>query len=153
MERVALHAGNAAAKRPRRQTPSVAVDTKRMPAKKIMRLIFERDGWRCRYCGCAVIAKEARNVFRERFPGEARKGNTNEDNHFGLATLSATLDHVLPFKRGGDNDHSNLVTACGPCQFGRGQFLLEEVQLQDPRLRPPAQGNWDGLMRLYRAPR
>lgn len=101
-------------------TPLVLEGIKRMPSKLIEREVYNRDGWRCRYCGSRVISKEARDVFRKYFPVEARKGKTNEDNHFGLATLSASLDHIVPYKRGGSNEMDNLVTACGPCQFGRG---------------------------------
>ena len=131
-----------------RFTPNTIEGIKRMPSKSIERQIYHRDGWHCRYCGSRVISKEARNIFQGHFPTEARKGRTNQENHFGLATLSATLDHVLPHKRGGNNETENLVTACGPCQFGRGVWLLEEVQVEDPRNRPPIIDEWDGLTRL-----
>lgn len=129
-------------------TPYVIKDIKRMPQKSVEREVYKRDGWRCRFCNCKVIIKEARDVFRKYFPIEARKGKTNEDNHFGLATLTATLDHIVPHKRGGSNEPENLVTACGPCQFGRGQWLIEEVELEDPRTRPVRKDAWDGLTRL-----
>ena len=129
-------------------TPTTIRGVKRMPSKIIERQIYKRDGWHCRYCESRVISKEARNIFRRYFPVVARKGRTNEDNHFGLATLSATLDHLVPHKRGGSNEPENLVTACGPCQFGRGVWLLEEVQIEDPRNRSPILDGWDGLTRL-----
>ncbi len=129
-------------------TPTTIRGIKRMPSKIIERQIYKRDGWHCRYCESRVISKEARNIFRRYFPVVARKGRTNEDNHFGLATLSATLDHLVPHKRGGSNEPENLVTACGPCQFGRGVWLLEEVQIEDPRNRSPILDGWDGLTRL-----
>lgn len=129
-------------------TSEVIKGIKRMPPKKRERDIYKRDGWRCRYCESRVIVKEARDIFRKYFPDEVRKGSTNEDNHFGLATLTATLDHIVPYKRGGNNNPDNLVTACGPCQFGRGWWLLEEVELKDPRLYAPKKDDWDGLTRL-----
>jgi len=49
---------------------------------------------------------------------------------------------------GGTNDEGNLVTACWPCQFGRGAWSLEEVGLLDPRLRAPIKDGQDGLTRL-----
>jgi hypothetical protein len=55
---------------------------------------------------------------------------------------------VLPFRRGGSNDLDNLVTACGPCQYGRGHWLLQECDLEDPRSYPPVKDGWDGLTRL-----
>jgi 5-methylcytosine-specific restriction endonuclease McrA len=30
-----------------------------------------------------------------------------------------TLDHVVPRSEGGSNEASNLVTACGKCNYGR----------------------------------
>lgn len=47
-------------------------------------------------------------------------------------------------------DEPNLVTACNACQFGRGQWTLEEVGFFDPREYPPFLDEWDGLTRLSR---
>jgi hypothetical protein len=56
--------------------------------------IFERDGFRCVYCG-------------EQFP-----------------SAELTLDHVQPRVRGGDRSEGNLVTACGGCNTLKGQRRL-----------------------------
>ena len=120
----------------------------RMPNAVETRHIYLRDGYRCRFCEAHVIVKEARKVFEKAFPLAARKGKSNEDNHFGLSTLTASIDHVVPFRRGGTNDPLNLVTACGPCQYGRNRWTLDEVQIEDPRNFPPIVDSWDGLTRL-----
>ncbi len=120
----------------------------RMPNKVVQLEVFARDGWRCRYCSSRVILKDARDRFIHAHPSAARWGRTNDEKHFGLSTLSASIDHVLPFKRGGSNEPANLVTACWPCQFGRNQWLLAEVEIADPRDYPPLTGEWDGLSRL-----
>lgn len=120
----------------------------RMPSATETRYVYLRDGYRCRFCEARVVVKEAKKIFEKAFPVAARKGNTNEANHFGLATLTASIDHLVPFRRGGTNDPHNLVTACGPCQYGRNQWTLEEVQIEDPRTYQPIVDNWDGLMRL-----
>ena len=52
--------------------------------------IFERDGYKCHYC-----AKQ-------------------------LTRFSATLDHIQPVSKGGDNSYDNLVTACLHCNAERG---------------------------------
>lgn len=83
-------------------------------------------------------------------PGGCTLGPKERGPAQRLLVLKASLDHILPHSRGGDNDPSNLVTACYPCQFGRSSWTLEEVGLTDPRLRPPVVDNWDGLMRLAR---
>lgn len=120
----------------------------RMPSKKVELDIFKRDGWHCRFCESPVIFKEARKHLNNLFPRAARWGRVNKDKHLGLAVLESTLDHLLPHSRGGDHSEINLVTACGPCQFGRGSWTLEEVGLENPMLRPPIHNDWDGLMRL-----
>jgi len=60
------------------------------------RRIFERDDFRCVYCG-------------ERFAPE-----------------QLTIDHVEPRVRGGDRSDGNLVTACGACNTLKGHRRLSE---------------------------
>lgn len=39
---------------------------------------------------------------------------------------ATTVDHVIPRSRGGSDDDSNLLPACGPCNEGkRSRELLE----------------------------
>lgn len=56
--------------------------------------IFERDEFRCVYCG-------------EQFPAD-----------------ELTLDHVQPRVRGGDRSEGNLVTACKACNTLKGHHRL-----------------------------
>ena len=58
--------------------------------------VFERDDFRCVYCG-------------EQFPAE-----------------ELTLDHVQPRVRGGDRSEGNLVTACKACNTLKGHRRLSE---------------------------
>ena len=120
----------------------------RMPPAGRERAIYARDGWRCRYCGVRIIERAARTRLHRLIPEVARWGTRNADKHSALAALSASLDHVVPHSRGGSNEESNLVTACNACQFGRGQWTLEEVGFIDPREFKPALDAWDGLTRL-----
>ena len=120
----------------------------RMPGAVVTRQVFARDGYRCRFCGSRVILKQAREKFSEALPEAARWGSTRDERHCGLATLLASIDHILPYKRGGNHEPSNLVTACTPCQFGRNRWTLEEVEIEDPRNYPPIVDDWDGLSRL-----
>lgn len=57
-------------------------------------------------------------------------------------------DHVLPHARGGNNDLSNVVITCAPCNFGRMDKLMEEIGVIDPRTRKAVDTDWDGLERL-----
>ena len=44
-----------------------------------------------------------------------------------------------------DSTPSNLVTACGVCQYNKGSCTIDELCLADPRDRPPAIDEWRGL--------
>jgi 5-methylcytosine-specific restriction endonuclease McrA len=121
-----------------------------MPTISEQMKVMLRDGYRCRFCESRVIIKDAHRIFTQLLPKQARTGSTNEENHFGLATLTASIDHLIPYSRGGTNHEENLVTACGPCQFGRNQWTLEEVQIENPLNYPPRVDEWDGLTRLLK---
>jgi hypothetical protein len=57
-------------------------------------------------------------------------------------------DHVGSRRDGGPDSLENLVTACWSCQFGKWGYSLEEIGVDDPRLRPPELSDWDGLISL-----
>ena len=63
--------------------------------------IFERDEWRCAYCG-------------QQF-----------------AATALTIDHVQPQARGGDNSGGNVVTACSACNLRKGDRRLAEFLLDE----------------------
>lgn len=120
----------------------------RMPSKSDQRAVMVRDGYRCRFCESRVILSAAHRIFADALPKQARLGKTNDSTHFGLSTLTASIDHLVPYARGGGNDPSNLVTACGPCQYGRFSWTLEEVEIENPWNYPAIVDGWDGLSRL-----
>ena len=59
--------------------------------------IFERDGYKCHYC-----KKQ-------------------------LTRFSATLDHIQPVSKGGDNSYDNLITACLHCNSERGNKPVMDI--------------------------
>ena len=59
--------------------------------------LFERDEYKCRYC-------------------------TKQ-----LTRFTATLDHIQPVSKGGDNSFDNLVTACLHCNSQRGNRPVMEI--------------------------
>ena len=65
--------------------------------KRVRMEVFKRDEFTCQYCGATPP-----NVVLE-------------------------IDHVLPIAKGGTNDELNLVTACEPCNSGKGAVLLTKV--------------------------
>lgn len=56
--------------------------------------VLKRDGFQCQYCGKKAPEVELR------------------------------VDHRLPVAHNGTNDFSNLVTACHPCNAGKGKMIL-----------------------------
>jgi len=73
--------------------------------------LFARDGYRCQYC--------------HRPPSELR---TRE---------CLTRDHIVPMSRGGDNDWTNVVTACSTCNTRKGNRLPNECGMSP--LVPPTE--------------
>ena len=113
-----------------------------------IRGLFERDGWKCRFCGICVIEARVRDKLRRELPDAARWGPKNVDQHAGLFIHMGSHDHVLPWSHGGSNEIENLVIGCWTCQFSRGNELLEDVRVVDPRSREPVRDEWDGLRRI-----
>jgi len=62
--------------------------------------LFERDSWRCQYCG------------------ERVRSNT------------ATLDHIVPVSKGGRDDPENLATTCLMCNSIKSGRTYEEAAPQ-----------------------
>lgn len=73
-------------------------------SKSVRFEVFKRDGFQCQYCG----AKAPEAVLH--------------------------VDHVKPVAEGGTNDLLNLVTACQPCNLGKGaRELSDDSALQKQR--------------------
>lgn len=68
--------------------------------------VFERDGYKCHYC-----SKQ-------------------------LTRFSATLDHIQPVSKGGDNSIGNLVTSCLHCNAERGNKPVMDYVTQTNRDEP-----------------
>mgnify|MGYP003578968373 CR=1 FL=1 len=62
--------------------------------------LFARDRYRCQYCGKSTAELKPRQ--------------------------SLTRDHLIPLSRGGDNEWTNVVTACSTCNTRKGNHLPEE---------------------------
>jgi HNH endonuclease len=117
----------------------------RMPSTAQKRQLHLRDGFHCRFCGLPVIRKEVRIFLHKYYPSELPWGRTNASQHAAFQVLWAQYDHILPHARGGTNGMDNMIITCAACNFGRMNYTLEEVGLNDPRLREPIKSNWNGL--------
>lgn len=121
----------------------------RMPRKEHRLDIIARDGYNCRFCGIPVIPREVRDALSNAYPEAKLWGSRNGDQHAALQCLWLQFDHIVPHCRGGENTPDNVVVTCAPCNYGRGNWLLEEVGLIDPRERTVYKTNWDGLIRIF----
>lgn len=128
--------------------PSEARAIPRMPTKKQLLFLIERDGFHCRFCGIPLVRSETRALIRSAYPEALRWGNRNADQHAGFQVMWLTYDHLLPHSRGGTSQPDNMLITCLPCNGGRSELTLDEVGLLDPRLREPIRSTWDGLERF-----
>ena len=106
----------------------------RMPTTREKHQLLNRDGYHCRFCGIPVIRSEIRQHFVKAFPSIEIWGRTSDKQHAAFQTMWVQYDHILPHARGGGNELSNLVIACAPCNYGRMNYTLAEVNLTDPSI-------------------
>lgn len=117
-------------------------------SKSVLKMLLERDGFNCRFCGIPVVRPETRSLIRRAYPKALRWGDRNNEQHAGFQAMWLQPDHIIPHARGGTNELSNMIVTCAPCNCGRSNLTLEEVGLVDPRLRAPVHSAWDGLERF-----
>ena len=120
------------------------------PVRSVTRFepaVMSRDGYRCRYCGMRVLPKATLRRFRDAVRAKvfATLG-TNRERHGIRMAFSATVDHVVPHSRGGRTVLDNLVTACWACNYGKSNYTLAELGMDDPRDRAPELTGWQGLL-------
>jgi 5-methylcytosine-specific restriction endonuclease McrA len=112
----------------------------------IEKKVFLRDSYRCRYCGQRIISKEVFKEFSRLVGPEmfsvARKNSLRNGLTLGLRGVG---DHVDPYSLGGQTDTENLVTSCYSCNFGKAGYTLDQLGIEDPRLREPIADGWLGL--------
>jgi hypothetical protein len=120
----------------------------RMPTAAQKAELLRRDGYHCRFCGTPVIRTEIRKRIHAAYPEALPWGRKNIDQHAAFQAMWVQYDHVVPHSGSGTNDLDNIVITCGPCNFGRMHYSLEDVGLIDPRGREPIRSSWDGLERF-----
>lgn len=69
------------------------------PPRFQKRVLFNRDGWSCQYCGVS------------------------------LNYHSMSIDHVLPISRGGKTSWKNCVASCVSCNSKKGNKTPEEARM------------------------
>jgi len=99
---------------------------------KFERFLYERDNYRCRYCDSEVIPKKVFKALQGLLGEEALplKG-TNAGRSGYYLMFCATLDHVIPHSLGGPTIEANLVTCCWSCNYGKSDYTLEQLGLDN----------------------
>lgn len=120
-------------------------DIKRMPTREEEVFLTNRDGFFCRFCGIPLIRKEIRVWLNKRYPTAVSWGRKNENQHAAFQAMWLQFDHIIPHARGGKTDLDNVVICCAPCNYGRMNFLLEEVEIQLKPISIQQINTWDGL--------
>jgi len=118
----------------------------RMPNAKEKDQLLERDGYICSFCNIPLISGRVRKAMNREYPSAARWGRKNKEQHSALQAMWLQFDHVLPHSRGGDNSLDNILVTCAPCNYGRMDYTLDELNLEDPRSRKRISSNWTGLV-------
>jgi DNA-directed RNA polymerase subunit RPC12/RpoP len=112
--------------------------------------VYERDGYKCRYCGLKVIAKQTLVAF-EKTVGtvEFRTVGRNIEQHGIVHAFKPVADHVFPHRLGGRTNLDNLITSCPACNYGKAHYSIEQLGIEDPRTRPAQPtADWNGLISL-----
>lgn len=74
--------------------------------------VFRRDGWRCQLCG----RKVKRTSVRSKATGR-------------LHPRTASLDHIVPLRRGGPHEEANCQCACLSCNVRKNARLIGQLRL------------------------
>lgn len=122
----------------------------RMPNKQLAAELLKRDGYNCRLCGIPVIRKEVRVFLNKLYPNALKWGKTNYEQHAAFQAMWVQYDHIIPHARGGQTNLENMIITCGPCNYGRMNFRMEEIGLAMPDLSLSNTSDWDGLERLLK---
>jgi len=120
----------------------------RMPDKQGKKALLDRDGHYCKFCGIPVIRMEIRQTIKKFCPGVLQWGRKEVDQHAAFQAMWVQYDHVIPHARGGLTNLENMVITCAPCNYGRMNYLIEEVGLAYPNSRGDTNFLWDGLERI-----
>jgi 5-methylcytosine-specific restriction endonuclease McrA len=84
-----------------------------VPYKHVSRkAIFRRDGWRCQLCGRKVkrVSKRSKSTGR-------------------LHPRTASLDHIVPLRRGGPHEDANCQCACLECNVRKNARMIGQRRL------------------------
>ena len=99
--------------------------------------VYQRDGYRCGYCGIRVIDTKAL-LKMEKIVGKKyfKVKGKNHERHGVALVLRATIDHIKPLSRGGRTRMGNLITSCWSCNYGKLNATLKQLGISNPLKKP-----------------
>lgn len=119
-------------------------------SKRTQMLIYQRDGWCCRYCGTEVFLSPALKALESVSPGFGyyhRNGHSEKMTRLFFEKC-ASVDHINPVVLGGTNDVVNLVTACWLCNLTKNSNPPAPWIEKMEAARPKTSANWDGFVSI-----
>lgn len=129
--------------------PSNIDDNLRDPVRspsKVQNAVFERDGYKCRYCGNKLISQDFFRLFIKKLNSDLfKRGETNLTTHGIIHIAWPVADHVIPWNKGGQTNLENLVSSCATCNYGKDGYTIEQMGVENPFNRKPQIDAWTGL--------
>lgn len=121
-------------------------DIRRSP-KKYQDAVFERDGYRCRYCWSKLLSQKFIRTFIKKLHNDSfQRGKTNMETHGIIHLTWPVADHIIPWNLGWGTNMENLVSCCPPCNYWKAHYTLEQLGIVPPEISNSQQDWWDGLI-------
>lgn len=121
---------------------------KTIPAQ-VQLQVWKRDNWICKYCGDPVFFAPTLKLLNELSPGHGYYHPSGKEGSI-LPLFQwkwASVDHIKPVSKGGDNAIDNYVTACWECNLKYTDSL--DKPASNVNNKKAIAVNWDGLSSLY----
>ncbi len=120
-------------------------DPQRSPIK-LQEFVFNRDGYKCRYCGNRLISQDFIRLFIKKLDSPIfQRGKSNVTTNGIIHITWPVADHVIPWNIGGRTNLKNLVSSCAPCNYGKDGYTIQQIGIQNPFTRNPKIDQWNGL--------
>ena len=136
---------------PKVKKPVLTSPLAKQPSDALKRKLYERDGYRCRYCTMHVFTRNKGSsihklikAFPELTPGlrlvngslkgSGKNGAIKNVDYAKFLWSMAAPDHIVPRSHGGLTDMENLVTSCSGCNYySKGDLTLEQMAVRPPK--------------------
>ena len=129
--------------------PAINGPLAKNPSDALKRKVYDRDGYRCRYCKMHVFTRNKGSrilLLIQEFPeltpglhlvngslhGSGKNGGIKNVDYAKFLWSLAAPDHVVPRSHGGQTDLDNLVTSCSGCNYSKMDLTLEQMNVKSP---------------------